>query len=172
MMDDSDAVQPVAEAPIETPCSSPASTIAPVVATYRFTVHVSAPIENVFGAWIDLDRMREWVGGVTGVTDVTGPVDRVGTRYTVMFGRMRSETEVLEADPPHLLHTRFGNWLLRGESRATFEPDGNETRLTVEVRTKGWVSAIMARIFATGSYQGSFLGELRAFARLVEQQSG
>lgn len=142
----------------------------PVVATYRFTVPVSAPVDDVFRAWIDLDLMPQWVGGVTGVTDVTGPAGQAGTRYTVLFGKMRSETEVLEADPPHLLRTRFGNWLLRGENRATFEPHGDGTRLTVEIRTRGLISSISARIFAIGSYRGSFLGELQTFARLVERR--
>jgi uncharacterized protein YndB with AHSA1/START domain len=35
----------------------------------------------VFRLWTDLDRMKEWVGGVTKVTDVTGPIGgRVGVR--------------------------------------------------------------------------------------------
>lgn len=146
-------------------------TIRAVVAIYRFTIHVAAPVDTVFRVWTDLDQMRDWVGGVTGVTDVTGPVERAGTRYTVRFGRMTSETEVLEADPPHLLRTRFGNRLLRGENLATFVPDGDGTRVTVELRTQGWVSALAARIFATGSYRGSFKGELLTFARLVENPS-
>ena len=58
--------------------------------------------------------MKEWVGGVTKVTDVTGPVDRVGTRYIVRFGPVKSPTEVLEADRPRRFRTRFGNWYLRG----------------------------------------------------------
>jgi uncharacterized protein YndB with AHSA1/START domain len=82
---------------------------------------------------------------------------------------MRSTTEVLEADPPRRLRTRFGNWLLRGENLATFEPEAGGTRLSQELRTEGWVAAIAARIFASGSYRGSFQGELAAFAKLAEQ---
>ena len=46
---------------------------------YEFRVFVRAPRERVFDLWTDLDRMLEWVGGVTSVTDVSGPVDQVGT---------------------------------------------------------------------------------------------
>ncbi len=136
--------------------------------TYRFTVHVEASPEVVFGLWTDLDRMKDWVGGVTKVTDRTGPMDRAGTRYVVWFGGMRSETEVLDVEPARRFRTRFGNRLLRGESSATFEPDGTGTRLTQEFRTYGLIAAIAARIFASGSYRGSFRGELQAFAKLAE----
>ena len=138
---------------------------------YRFSVHVAAPPERVFALWTDLDRMPEWVGGVTKINDVSGPIDRAGTRYTVWFGGMRSNTEVLEADPPRVFRTHFGNWLLRGENAATFELEGDGTRITQEMRTEGWIAAVAARIFATGSYRGSFKGELEAFAKLAEHET-
>ena len=137
---------------------------------YTFTTHVAAPIEVVFDLWTTLDRMREWVGGVTRVTDVSGPVDQVGTRYTTWFGRMKSPTEVIEAERPRLFATRFGNVILRGTNRTQLEPDGDGTRITQTFETVGLVSAISARIFAAGSYRGSFQGELEAFARLAEAE--
>ena len=142
------------------------------MSVYQFIVHVAAPPESVFDLWTNVDRMAEWVGGVTKVTDITGPSDQIGTRYTVWFGSMHSSTEILEAIRPRLIRTRFGNRLLRGETRVTFEPDGDGTRLTQEFRTEGLIPAIVARVFATGSYRGSFRGELNAFARLAEQDAG
>jgi uncharacterized protein YndB with AHSA1/START domain len=139
--------------------------------THRLSVHVAAPPEHVFDLWTNLDRMKEWVGGVTKVTDVTGPVDRAGTRYTVWFGRMRSQTEVLEAERPRFFRTRFGNSILRGEGSASFEPDGAGTRVVQEFRTVGVIAAIAAWIFAQGSYRGSFQGELNAFAKIAERDS-
>jgi uncharacterized protein YndB with AHSA1/START domain len=136
---------------------------------YRFSIHVAAPPERVFDLWTNLDRLSEWTGGVTRVTDVTGPLDRVGTRYTVWFGRMASPTEVLDVERPRRFRTSFGNRLLRGESEAIFEPHGGGTRLTNRLRTHGLVSAMAARIFATGSYRGSFRGELAEFGRLAER---
>jgi uncharacterized protein YndB with AHSA1/START domain len=138
--------------------------------THRLSVHVSAPPDRVFGLWIDLDRMKDWVGGVTRVTDLTGPVAQTGTTYTVWFGPMASRTEVLEADPPRFLRTRFGNRLLAGESSARFTAEGNGTRIDQEFRTKGLISGVMGRIFAIGSYHGTFQGELNTFARLVEAE--
>jgi uncharacterized protein YndB with AHSA1/START domain len=142
------------------------------VSTHRVSVHVSAPPDRVFGLWTDLDRMKDWVGGVTRITDLTGPVAQAGTSYTVWFGPMASRTEVLEADPPRFLRTRFGTWLLAGETSARFEAEGDGTRIDQEFRTRGLIPGIMGRVFAMGSYRGSFQGELNAFARIAEQESG
>jgi uncharacterized protein YndB with AHSA1/START domain len=138
---------------------------------YRFAVDIAAPPELVFGLWTDLDRMKEWVGGVTKVTDVSGPLDRAGTRYTVWFGGMPSRTEVLEVERPRRIRTRFGNRVLKGETAATFEPDGAGTRLTQQFRTEGFISAVVARIFASGAWRGSFQGELNTFAALAEREA-
>jgi len=141
------------------------------VSRYEFRVFVAAPVERVFDLWTDLDRMREWVGGVTKVTDVSGPVDQAGTTYSVCFGRMASRTTVLEAERPRRFKTRFGNRILRGTNEASFEPKDGGTELIQTFETEGLVPAIMARIFATGSYQGTFRGELNAFARLAEREA-
>ena len=141
------------------------------MARYVITTHVAAPADPVFALWTNLERMGEWVGGVTGVTDVSGPVDRAGTTYVVHFGPVKSPTEVLEADPPRRFATKFGSWVLRGRSSATFEQDGDGTLVTQEFETVGWISAISAWIFSRGSYEGSFKGELEKFARLAEREA-
>ena len=92
------------------------------MAHHQFTVDIAAPIEQVYDLWTNLERMSEWIEGVTKVTDVTGPAGQAGTRYTVWFGSMRSPSEILEAERPHRLRSRFGNRLLRGETNVTFEP--------------------------------------------------
>jgi uncharacterized protein YndB with AHSA1/START domain len=134
---------------------------------HHVSAHVAAAPERVFDLWTDLDRMKDWVGGVTRVSDVSGPVAQAGTTYTVWFGRMASRTEVLEADPPRFLRTRFGNGLLAGESIVRFEPEGDGTRIDQEFQTTGLIPNLMGRIFAMGSYRGSFQGELNEFARIA-----
>jgi hypothetical protein len=69
----------------------------------------------VFRLWTSLERMGEWVGGVTGVTDVSGPVDRVGTTYTVHFGPMKSPTGCV-CSPSAARHTTW-NWSKRNRRR-------------------------------------------------------
>ena len=133
--------------------------------------HIDAPPEVAFDLWTNLERQREWIGGVTDVIDVTGPVDVAGTTYTVMFGSTRSPTQVLEAERPRRFVVHFGSWILRGRNSATFEPEDGGTLITVRLDTEGLFPAIMARIFALGSWRGSFRGELAHFARLAELEA-
>ena len=139
--------------------------------THHLTAFSAASPERVFDLWTDLDRMKEWVGGVTKVTDLTGPIDRAGTRYVVWFGPIKSPTEVLEVERPRRFTTRFGNWILRGVNTTTFETEGTGTRIVVEMRSEGWVPAITSRLFALGSYKGSYQGELNDFAKLAERDA-
>ena len=138
---------------------------------YTIATHVEATPEHVFALWTNLERMGEWVGGVSRVSDVSGPVDQAGTRYVVHFGPMKSPTEILEVERPTLFSTKFGNWMLRGLSSATFEPDGNGTRITQTFQTVGVIPAISSWIFSRGSYEGSFRGELEKFARIAEREA-
>jgi Polyketide cyclase / dehydrase and lipid transport. len=140
------------------------------MSVYRYEARTAASPERAFGLWTNLDRMHEWVGGVTKVTDVSGPLTVAGTTYSVWFGRMRSPTSVLEVERPRLYRSRFGNMILKGENVAMFEPDGTGTIIRQEMRTEGIIAAIFARIFASGSYRGSFQGELNAFAKLAERE--
>lgn len=130
-----------------------------------------APPDRVFDLWTNLERKKEWVGGVTKVTDVTGSTSQAGTRYTVWFGRMGSPTEVLEVERPWRYRTRFGNWLLRGETSTTFEAEGAGTRVVEEFRSEGLIAGIAAWVFAMGSYPGSFQGELNEFAKIAERDA-
>ena len=141
------------------------------MAHYRISTHVAAPPEHVFALWTNVQRMGEWVGGVTSVTDVSGPIAQVGTTYVVHFGPVKSPTEVLEADPPRRFATRFGSWVLRGMSSATFVPEGDGTLVTQEFETVGLISAISSWVFSRGSYEGSFRGEFEKFARLAEREA-
>jgi uncharacterized protein YndB with AHSA1/START domain len=141
------------------------------MATYRVTTLVAASPERIFAAWTDLDRFPEWIGGVTRVTDRVGSIDQAGGRYTVWFGRMASPTEILEVERPRHIRTRFGNAILKGESDVTFTPEGEGTRIQQEFITRGFISAIFGRLFAMGSYKGSFQGELETFRKLVEHEA-
>lgn len=138
---------------------------------YTFTIHVDAPPEVVFDLWTNLDRAPEWIGGLKKVTDLTGPVDVAGTRYTAWFGSMASPTEVIDAERPRRFATRFGSVILKGTNSTTFEPDATGTTMTQTFATRGVISAIMAWIFSRGSYSGSFRGELEHFGRLAEAEA-
>jgi hypothetical protein len=138
---------------------------------YTFTNRIQAGPEAVYDLFIDIHRMHEWTEGISRVGEEVGPPGQVGSTYTLWFGSMRSPTTILEAERPRRYRTRFGNRLLRGEMSATLEPDGDGTLLTETFITEGLIPAIAARIFATGSWRGSFKGELASFRRIVEREA-
>lgn len=139
--------------------------------TYRLTTLVHAPPDQVFDLWTDLDRAREWIGGLTKVTDVSGPADQKGTTYVNWFGSMQSRVEVLDAARPRFIRTRFGSAVLQGETEATFEPEAGGTRIRQSFRTRGLVSAVFGWIFSKGSWKGSFAGELDHFRQIAEGEA-
>ncbi|MEX2547250.1 MAG: SRPBCC family protein [Chloroflexota bacterium] len=140
--------------------------------TYSFIVDVEAPQELVFDLWVNLDRIQEWMEGRPRVSDVTGPTNRAGTEYTLWFGRLPSRTKVLDAERPRHTRTRIQSRMLSAETDTTFAAMGDSaTRLTETLRSHGMIAAVVARIFATGSYKGSFRGELQAFKRMCEREA-
>jgi uncharacterized protein YndB with AHSA1/START domain len=142
------------------------------MATYTFVVDIAAPREQVFALWTNLERTAEWIRGVRDVIDLSGPVDQVGTTYTTRFGSWAtSPTTVIAAERPSHYATRFGNTYLRGENEAWLEETGSGTRLKQQFRVHGLLPRLMARIFATGSYKGSFRGELNHFKEICEREA-
>lgn len=88
---------------------------------------VAAPPERVWAAHVDGKRIPEWFPRVRSVSDISGPLDRVGTTYTLRFKRplARSRVEVTEVQAP-VMHTRL--WDAR--------PFGSHGRATVLLRAE------------------------------------
>ena len=51
-------------------------------------------------------------------------------------------TEILEVERPRRFATKFGSWVLRGRSSATFEPDGDGTLVSWELSYRDTLSAV------------------------------
>lgn len=138
--------------------------------------------------WANLDRVTEWMAGATRVSDVTGRPGRTdftlpghtlplviapGSRYTLWFGRRPFRIEVLplhDVRATTAYRTRVDGAVRGGETFVRFEPQGGGSRVTLEVRTEGLLPGIAGRLLATGSYRGSFRGQLHSFARFAERE--
>jgi hypothetical protein len=69
---------------------------------YRIAREIRATPEHVFRAFTDPALVVDWMDG-TGVINVTGPLDRPGSRYTfVVWGPWRFRTVVGRVEAPHL----------------------------------------------------------------------
>ena len=77
---------------------------------YTFVIDIKAPREQVFDLWTNLERAPEWIEGMAGVSEVSGPVNQAGTTYITRFGNWaKSLTTVVEAERPTLHKVKFGN---------------------------------------------------------------
>lgn len=134
-----------------------------------FSVEIAAPPEHVFDLWVDTDRMPEWTEGLTRISDVSGERGQVGTRWVSWFGRSRTTAEVIEADRPRVVAWRVRAGPISATIAATFAATGTGTRLVETIGTTGVVGWVWSAILGTGSYRGSFRGELAVFARICGQ---
>jgi uncharacterized protein YndB with AHSA1/START domain len=105
----------------------------------RLTIdqYVAAPIERVYAAYVDPALMPTWLE-LQSVIEITGPLDRAGTRFTQVFwGRWRFRTEVLRAEPP-TLHEMAARAPLGTTYRllARFAPEGYGTRVTLDLELR------------------------------------
>jgi NAD(P)-dependent dehydrogenase (short-subunit alcohol dehydrogenase family)/uncharacterized protein YndB with AHSA1/START domain len=75
------------------------------VATNR--VHIEATPEQIFAVLADAERYPDWVVGASHVVDQDADFPAPGTRFRHRVGMrpfvLTDHTEVLEADPPHLI---------------------------------------------------------------------
>ena len=76
----------------------------------RESIHIDAPIDQVWELGADCKRYPEWQTGTVEVKDCTGPIDHVGATYTVVYksmGRKLEATfEVTRAEKPRLVEQK------------------------------------------------------------------
>ena len=98
----------------------------------RGSVLLPVPIERAWHLWMDAARFTQWQSALLAVRELTGPVSTVGTTYVLDHGpKLQRQVRVLIAERPvrHVIEQRGLG--VHDETVATFEPEGEGTRLTV-----------------------------------------
>jgi hypothetical protein len=97
---------------------------------YLLRRRINAAPERVFEAFTEPALLVDWMDG-TGIVDATGPLDRPGSRYTlVIWGPWRFRTEVVRVEAPGV-HEIEGRGPLGSSYRmvATLAPRNGSTDL-------------------------------------------
>jgi uncharacterized membrane protein len=101
----------------------------------RESIHIDAPIDQVWDLGAKSERYPEWQTGIVEVKNSTGPIDHVGAKYTAVYksmGRTLEATfEVTRAEKPRLIEQKGtipGGG--HGTSLQTAEPAGGGTDVT------------------------------------------
>ncbi len=130
---------------------------------YHHEVRIEAPVEQVWAFFGDTTHWDDWMPRRK-TSDVSGPLDKVGTTYvqsTKLMGfEMKWTTEIVEVEPLRLVHAHSDYGPMDNYFR--FEPDGEGTRLSIDsdyewpgkmpgfimdLMAKGWMERNMARMF-------------------------
>lgn len=121
-----------------------------IMAHFSITRRIAAPVERVFDVATDLSHAAEHIRGIEKIELLTeGPV-RAGTRWhetRKMMGQVSTETlEVIAFDRPHSYVVGCGSCGAYFETTFRFQPDGDCTLLTLDVRTEA--RSLMAKLMS------------------------
>lgn len=121
----------------------------------RESIHVDAPIDQVWELGANCERYPEWQTGVVEVRDCTGPIDHVGAKYTIVYKsmgrRLEATFQVTRAEKPRLVESKG---TVPGGGHATSlqsaEPAGGGTDLTFTMDYElpgGFVGGLADKLF-------------------------
>ena len=103
---------------------------APVI--LRATAHLSIPPEAAWNLYCDLARATQWQLGLKAVRDVSGDPATVGSTWVLDHGpKMERRVIVRVAERPVRHVVEQAGMGVHDTTTATFEPDGDGTRLTM-----------------------------------------
>jgi uncharacterized membrane protein len=144
--------------------------------TVRMTAHYDAPIDRVWELGTDFMRYPEWNVSYPEVKEVTGPIDKVGTRVhsvTKVLGlRMEGWGEIVEVDKPRLLKT-IGSSTEGGKLTVIYRltPAGEGTDFEIESEYElpaGFLGHIADKVFIEKAVERDLKHSIENFKALVE----
>jgi uncharacterized membrane protein len=147
--------------------------------TVRTTAHYDAPIERVWELGTDFKRYPEWNVSYPEVKEVTGPVDKVGTRILsvtkVLGRRMEGWGEIVEVDKPRFLKT-VGSSHEGGKLTIIYRltPAGEGTDFELESEYElpaGFLGHIADKLFVEKSVERDLRHSMENFKALVETRT-
>ena len=135
----------------------------------RIETHIEAPVEDVWKFYCDTSNWSDFWPRAT-FSDVSGPVDEVGTTYVgamrLLGQEFKTKYEIVEVEPQRLIHERSDF----SEDYFRFEPDGDATNLILESdwempgRLPGFIKDMMGKGWA----ERNFRNAMADFKALVE----
>ena len=144
-----------------------------MMAHVKLTEHIEAPIEQVFELLIDVKRWPEFMPSGE-ILEVTGPVDKVGTRIRSamqFLGRkMEGWDEVIEVERPHLVKFAAEEPMKYvGTYRMTAAVEGTDVAVETDYELPaGFLGHIADRVFIEKWMERQMHHALENFKALAE----
>ncbi len=106
--------------------------------TISSTVVISAPVEDAWSTFVDVDRLDEWVPGYDRLTVLSGDAGQTGSQCRLYFDGGRAvDIAVSEAVPHSAYSFEFESAAYSGRVSAAFEEGESATVLTQTVYARG-----------------------------------
>jgi ligand-binding SRPBCC domain-containing protein len=145
----------------------------------RNSVHIEAPPAIAWQVGRDPDRIPQWNTTAVAVKDVTGPLDRVGTRLTIesrVVGRSVDITwEVQEVESPrYFVATATTPMGGSARQRVDYEPEDGGTKVTVDMEYElaaGLLGKLLNKAFAERMLERDVVHSGENFKALVEEEA-
>ena len=137
-------------------------------------IRIEAPVEHVWAFFGDTTHWEDWMPRRK-TTDISGPMDKVGTTFvqrTKLMGfEMKWTTEIVEVEPLRLVHLH-SDWGPT-DSRFRFEPDGEATRLVVDsdYEMPGKLPGFIKDLMGSGWMDGNMRRMFEDFKTLAEAKA-
>ena len=136
----------------------------------RIETHIEAPVEEVWRFYCDMSNWPDFMPRGT-FSDVSGPIDKVGTTYvggmTLMGHEMKATYEIVEVEPQRLIHehTDWGPM----DNYFRFEPDGDATNFIAEsdFEMPGKVPGVLKDMVSKGWVERNWRPNSALFRRIT-----
>ena len=145
----------------------------------RESIHIDAPIEQVWELGAKCERYSEWQTGVDEIRDCSGPMDRVGATYIAVYksmGRKLEATfEITRVEKPRLVEQKVaapGGG--HGTSVQTLEPVGGGTDITYTFDYElpgGFIGGVANKLFMERALERDIRHSNENFKALCEAEA-
>ncbi len=138
----------------------------------QLTIAMDAPPERVFAIYTNPDLVPRWRPAIAAITDVSGPMERVGTTFVTRYrGRApKSRGQVVESRPPYR-HTIAGRGAVgyRADVRLAGTAEATELTFELEVHAPGGpLGRVAERLFIARKVERETQTEFARLKALVE----
>jgi len=138
----------------------------------REEILIDAPVEHVWSFFLDTTRWHDWMPRME-VSELSGPVDQVGTTYVqvgkVMGFEMKSRFTIVEVEPKKLIREHTDDQGTQ-DNTYRFEPEGDATRVITEsdYELPGHLPGLLKKVMTKSFFERQVRHMLQDFKTLAE----